>query len=272
MVNGAQKIVAVLARHQAGQRLIAVVEKPHHRRRWRDPANRKMRHRRQAVQVGPGALVHAGDVSELLDGRIARFHDHRQRLRHVADHPARCTKVQQQGPAGRGQQHDVVGRQIAVVPLLGMDHRQRVGHRPQPAQDGGLVGRAVQGLQVVAQRGALVERHHHVGRAIGLPEPVHLDQRRVVKLGQHLGLVDKAAQPGDEGLGLALRAHADLGPLAAHGDHRRHVLFDGHLPVQRVVPGPVDDAETAFAHNAQQLEFTQPGAHHQRIARAAMRQ
>ena len=271
-VQRLQQAIAVAPGGDLGQRLVAVGQHPAHRGRRGLAADREVRHRRQRIQVGPWPLVHAGDVGVLLDRRIAGLQDHRQRLGHVADHLACGAKVQQQRPTAVGQQQHVVGRHVAVVPALGVDHRQGVGHRAQPAQQRGLVGRLAAQAQFVAQGAAFVERHHHVGGAIGLPEAEHLDQRRVVKARQQPGLHHEAVQPLPEGLGLAPGFDQHLQAAVAHGQGGGQVLLERHLALERVVPGAVDDGKAAFAGHRQQLELAEHRAGRQRIARALGRQ
>ena len=145
-----------------------------------------------------------GDFGVLLDRGVARLQDDCQCLRHVADHAARGSEVEQQRLGAAGEQDHVVGRDVAVVAVLGMDHRQRLGQRGQQRHQPGLVGRRAGSRERVLQRDALVERHHHVGGAVRLPEAVHLDQRRMVELRQQLGLVDEALQAGLERVAMAL--------------------------------------------------------------------
>ena len=266
MVDGLQEGLAVAPGRSLGQWHIGVVEQTAYRRRRRLADDREVHHCGQRVEVGPRALLHAGDLGVLLHRRIAGLEDHRQGLCHVADHPARGAEIEQQRAVAAGQHHHVVGRDVAVVALLAVDHRQRLGQRVQQAAQPGLGGRAAQFLELVLQGLALVERHHHVGGAIGLPEAVDLDQRGVVELGQQPGLVDEALAAGLEGLAVALGLDLHLVGAGARCQHRGHVFLQRHPALQRVVVGQVDDAEAAFAEQRGQLELAQHGAHRQAVA------
>ena len=266
MVDGLQEGLAVAPGGGLGQRHIGVAQQAAHRRRRRLADDGEMHHRRQRVDVGPGALLHARDLGVLLDRRITGLEDHREGLRHVADDPARGAEIEQQRAVAAGQHHHVVGRDVAVVALVAVDHRQRLGQGVQQGAQPGLGGRAAQFLELVLQGLALVEGHHHVGGAIGLPEAVDLDQRGMVELGQQPGLVDEALAAGLEGLAVALGLDLHLVGASARGQHRGHVLLQCHPALQRVIIGQVDDAEAALAEQRGQLELTQHGAYRQAVA------
>ena len=124
------------------------------------------------------------------------------------------------------------------------------------ASSGGCAMRAAR----VAQGRALQERHHHVGGGVVFPEPVDLDQRRMVEAGEQPRLVDERAQADRVGLGERARAHRDLRPGAARGERGRHVFLERDLALERVVVGEVDDAEAADAEHAQDLELAEARA------------
>ena len=216
-------------------------------------------HGAERVQIGPRSLAQVGHLGVLLDRGVVRLEDGGQRLRAVADDLPRGAEVQQHRPAV-AQQQDVVRGDIAVEDLLAVQRLQRPQQRHQHPHQPGLGGRAGQLLQRLRQRLAGVERHHHVGRAIALPEAEDLDQRRVVEARQHLRFQHEAAPAGLEGLGVGAPAGLHLPAHGARGEQPRHVFLDRHLPLQIMVEGAVDDAEAADAHQAADLEFTQPGA------------
>ena len=139
-----------------------------------------------------------------------------------------------------------------------------VHHRQQP----GLVHGALPLGQGLLERVATVQRHHHVGGALFLPEAVHLQQGRVVELRQQPRFVDEAAHTEVEGLLVPLRQGHHGAVVLAAGQRRRHVLLDRHHPLQGVVPGFIDDAEAALPHQAGDLELGHPGAHRQHPALA----
>ena len=173
-------------------------------------------------------------------------------MRHVADHAPGRAEIEQQR-AGRGQQ-DVVRRDVAVVTLRGVHHAQGVEQRTQPGAQRGFVGHLAHRRQGALQSRALVERHHHVGGAVLLPEPVHLDQRRVVEAREQPGLVDEALQAGLEGLLVPVGLDDDGGGRVHARRHRgRHVLLDRNAALQRMVVCEVDDAEAALADQSGDL-------------------
>ncbi len=207
-----------------------------------------------------------GHFGVLLDRRVAGLQDHRQRLRHVADDPAGGAEVEQQRPLAALQQDHVVGGDVAVEALLGVDHGERLGQRLQQLAQPLLVGRRAHRLELVLERDAFVERHHHVGGAVRLPEAIDLDQRRMVELGQQPRLVDEALQPGLEGLAVPLRLDRDLGAADALRQRRRHVFLERDAAAERMVVGEVDDAEAALAEHLDDLELAQVEADRQHVA------
>ena len=119
--------------------------------------------------------------------------------------------------------------------------------RSQASSGGARHARAARRLQ----RRALVERHHHVGGAVGFPEAVDLDQRRVVEARQQPRLVDEAAQAGLEGLAVALGAHRRPGvPLTRAASDDGMYSLSATWRCSEWSCGEVDDAEAAFAEHA----------------------
>ena len=138
---------------------------------------------------------------------------------------------------------------------------QRPEHAEQPGFGDGaglLVGQAAQGA-------ALVELDRHVGGRVRFPEAMHAHQRRVAELRERARLVDEAAQPGLEGGREPIGTHVHAVVADAPREHRGHVFLDRDLALQRVVVGPVDDAEAAFADHLEQLELIEPVADGQRV-------
>jgi hypothetical protein len=126
-------------------------------------------------------------------------------LRLVGDHTARGAEVDQHRVTV-GLDLDVVRRDVAVIDAglvqVVDGPEQRIEHAAQP----GLVGRFGQRGADLLERAALQNRHRHVRGAVGLPEPVDLEKRRVVEARQQLGLVDEGLQAQRKGLGVGLRA------------------------------------------------------------------
>ncbi len=269
-VEGGEEVVRAARRLDARQRRELVLQRTGGGRHRRLPGEEVVNGGAQAVQVRPGALAHGRDVRVLLQRREVRLQDGRERLRAVGDGPARGAEVEQHGNAVVADE-DVVGRDVAVIDVLVV---QQVQRRQQRVDDGtarGFVGRLVHRLAHLAQRAAPVAGHHHVGRAVVFPEPIDLDERGVVEARQHARLVHERTQAHGEGLGMRRRAqrHALVAP--ARRERRGHVFLQGHLALERVVPGPVDDAEAADAQHGAQLELRQPRADGQRVAGVAGR-
>jgi hypothetical protein len=194
-IDRGQEMRAVAASRALDEGHVRIAEHPADGRRRRLPGDDPVHHRSEGVHVGPRTLLQARHFGVLLDGRVAGLEDGRQRLRHVANDPARGTEVEQQRPVVGRQQHDVVGRDVAVEALRRMQHPQRMKERLEQGQDPRLVGRLGEAAHRVAHGHAFVERHDHVRRAVRFPEAVDLDQRRVVELGEQLGFVDEALHP-----------------------------------------------------------------------------
>jgi hypothetical protein len=164
----------------------------------------------------------------LLQRRITRLEDHRQRLRPVADDPSGGTEIEQQR-APVGEQENVVRSNVAVKAVVVMNDLQRVEQRvdqgPQPVLGRGP-GHLPQGLP---EGNALVERHHHVCRAIPLPEAIHLDQRAVVELGEDSRFIDETAQTDGKGLGQACRLDGNRQTLDSRRQRGWHVLLQSDV-------------------------------------------
>jgi hypothetical protein len=143
----------------------------------------------------------------------------------------------------------------------------RAEQRHQHATQPGLVGRAPHLGAHLLDRAPAQHRHGHVGGAVGLPEAVHLEQRRVIEARQQLGLVDEALQTQRKALGVGVRADRDVQGFGASGQRGRHVLLDRDLALERVVHREVHNAEAAHAQHPEQLEFAEPGARVERVRR-----
>src|ERR1019366_7425216 len=81
-----------------------------------------------------------------------------------------------------------------------VQHRQRVEQGHEQRDDPRFSRRLGQAANRVAEGCAFQERHDHVGRSVGLPKTVDLEQRRVVELGEQTRLVDEAPEAGIERL------------------------------------------------------------------------
>lgn len=102
---------------------------------------------------------------------------------------------------------------------------------------------------------------------------MHLQQRRVVEVGEQLGLVDEAPEPDREGLCMGGRLDLHGQALGgALGHRRRQVFLDRHLPLQRDVGGEVDDAEAALAQHAFDAVVMDARARRQGVALRPVRQ
>src|ERR1019366_333249 len=89
----------------------------------------------------------------------------------------------------------------------------------------------------------------------------------MVEAGEQTGLVDEALQAGLEGVETAIGIDDQArGAADARGHGGGHVLLDGDLALQGVVPGEVDDAKGALVDEAGDLVVAQPRADRQRVA------
>ncbi|VTY27516.1 Uncharacterised protein [Xylophilus ampelinus] len=238
-------------RRLPAQRQPGVVEHAHGGRRRRAAGERIVHHARQRVEVGPGPLGAGRPV--LLDGREAGLEQRRQHLRAVGNHAPGGAEVQQHRAVGR--EEDVVGRDVAVEAVGRVQDLQRIEQRRQPFAHQPLRRRAAQGVQRRLQRRPAVEGHRHVRGAVGLPEAEHLDQGAVVEAGQQPRLVDEARQPHAEGLRRLARPHGELQRVGgARHQRRRQVFLDRHMPLERHIPRPVDDAEAALPQHLLDVE------------------
>jgi hypothetical protein len=147
--------------------------------------------------------------------------------------------------------------------VVAVHQLERVEQRRQQRTQPGLAGRRVALAQPVDQRLALVQRHHHVGRAVVLPEAIHLDQRRVVERRQQLRLVDEAAQAELERGVVPRRARRHRLAGAAPRQRRRKVFLERDGAPEQRVARAVDDAEAALADQLLDLKLLYPRADRQ---------
>ena len=196
----------------------------------------------------------------MLDGCVARLQDHRQTLRHVADDAARGAEVEQHGLVAAGQQDHVVRRDVAVKATLRVDHHQGFRQRAQQFQQPFFVRCLRHRTDGLLEGDSLVERHGHVGCAVGLPESIHLHERRMVEGREQPGFIDKAVQPEIECVPQPLRAGLHLRRPQPRGQRRGHVFLQRDRALERMVQRKVDDAESALAQATGDLEFAQTRA------------
>ena len=266
LIDALQEAVAVATLGGLFQRLHAVLDDPLHRRRGCHARDGVPCHGGQRVKVGPRALSDRRVPGVLLGRRVTRPQHGAGTL--VADDMARGSEIQQHRLAALGQD-DVVGRNVAVVAVLRVNHLQRFQQRPEQVLEPLLVWRFIHVGQRLGEGRAVVERHGHVGRAVGLPEAVHLDQRGMVEAGQQSRLVDEADQAGGKCVGIARRADGHGGAVHAHRQRGGKVLFERHAASERIVLRQVDVAETADADQSGDLEFAQAGSGRQGQVRPA---
>ena len=169
------------------------------------------------------------------------------------------------------QHQDVVGRHVAVVGVLAVQDRQRLGHVAGHLAQPGLARRDAQVREPLLEREPLVERHHHVGGAHLFPVAKHLQQRRMVERREQARLLDEAAQPELEVVLVARRARHDDTERMAQAEGGRHVLLDRDRPVEQRVVHAVDDAVATDADDVLHHVFLQPMADLQRAVDIAPR-
>ena len=139
-VDDVQKLCAASRQVLCRQRWQIVVNRARcGRRRWA-PQQQVMQGGTQGVQVGPRALLHRAGLGVLLDGRIGRLENGRERLALVADDAPRSAEVQQHRVAIR-LDLDVVGRDVAVVHALGMQALDGAEQRLEQGAHPAFIGR-----------------------------------------------------------------------------------------------------------------------------------
>ena len=266
MVDRREEAAGVPTCGDAGQGLELIEHQPTDRGHRRAARDRGIQHGAQRVDVRPRPLFHGRHFRILLDRREARLEDDGQGLGRVADDPPGRAEVEQHRPQVLADQQDVVRCDVAVVAVVGVDRLQRLQQRQQQALEPGFVGGLAPGGEVGLERRPGAERHRHVGRSVLFPEPVDVHQRRMVERGQHLGLVDEAAQSQAEGLAVALGTQRHPMIDASRRQRRRHVFLERDPALQLLVARVVDDPESAFADDVVQFEFMQQGPGWQRVA------
>ena len=155
---------------------------------------RHVERRAQRIEIGPRPLAASAGLTRtvLLEGRIARRHQHRQGLSEAADREPCRTEVEQ----NRGTvfpEEDVVRLDVTVDEAGVVNQLQAVEQWIQGAQDGRFVNHGAR-LEPVSQALAADELHHHVGAAVGLEYAEYLDDAGMPKLGQSLRFGQKARQ------------------------------------------------------------------------------
>ncbi len=264
-VDGAEEAGAVQARGDRCQRGQAIVGEAIGGRRWILARDRGIDDGGQGVKVCPGAARGFGDATVLLDRRETGLERRGRRVIHGCDRMFGGSESEQHRSDRR--QHDRVGADVLMPGLAVVQHRHRVEHRLQPGPELAFAGHVAELGEGGLQGRAFVEGHDHVGGAVLLPEAIDLDEGRMVEAGEQTGLVDEALQAGLEGIEMALGLDDDGRRAAdARGHRGRHVLLDGDLALQRVVPAEVDESEAAFTDQTGDLVVAQPRAGRQRMA------
>jgi hypothetical protein len=213
--------------------------------RWRWQAVQALvEHHAQGVHVAQAG--HGRSLDLLGAGvRAASHGGHLQQWRISAGLHGNA-EVQQVGPIGRVDD-DVRGLHVPVDDARGVGQFERFGDGGQPAGGasvprapiGGRPAAEVHLVQQLAQRRAVDVRRHDEGSALVLAETEHGHDRRM-------------AQPGGVHGFLLEARHEPGGPGQLRLEH-----LDGHIPLQREVPGQIDHAHAPPTDLAQELEVAQ---------------
>ena len=115
------------------------------------------------------------------------------------------------------------------------------------------------------QRGTAVKQRPHIGRVVLHPETQYVQQVRVVKARQQAGFLDEAVQTGRKRFAEALAAQHQRHILAAHGEGGRHKFFDSDSAFELVIPGAIDDAESAAANHLFYLKLIETVPDRERV-------
>ncbi len=104
-------------------------------------------------------------------------------------------------------------------------------------------------LAQARKRGAAVKQRAHVSRIVLHPEAQHVQQVRVVEARQQAGFLNEAVQPRRKRFAKAFAAQYQRHVVAAHGERGRHKFFDSDSAFELVIPGAIDDAESAATNH-----------------------
>ena len=264
-VDRGEEALAVQAGGDDRERTHRILGEPVGRRGRGAAGDRGVDHRRQRIQVGPSAALGFGGAAVLLDRGEAGLERCGRRVLEGGDRLLRATKAEQDRADRR--QDDVVGTDVLVPDAAVVQQRDDIEHRLQPGAQFGFPGHVVELGERGLERRPFVERHHHVGGAVLLPEAVHLDQRGMIEARQQPRLGDEALQAGLVAIQMAFRDHGHRGRAGGPGGHRdRQVFPDGDPAVQDRVPGAVDDSEGSLADHVGELVLAQPRTPRQRPA------
>ena len=229
------------------QRFVVILDAAHHAHRRRRADDQGMQHRAQRVNISPGPLLAFVIVAVLLNWREAGAQHGLRLVGEVADGLARGAEIQQH------RHHifldlDVIQRNIAMQVAFLMDGVDGAEQRRQQTTDPGLVHLFGALRRQARQRGAAVEHRAHIGGVVLHPEAQHVQQVGMIKARQQPRLLNKAVQSGMKRLAEALAAQHQIQVVAAHRQRSRHEFFNGDGAFQLMIPGAINDPETAAAN------------------------
>ena len=200
----------------------------------------------QRIDVGPGALPHAGH-GILLVGAVARLDQSRERLGVLGDLAAGRTEIDQHGRA-IATDHDIVGGDVAVQEIGRVDDFECIEQRHQNSVQLLLPGRAAEALQPSLEALAFLEVQHDIAGVAVAEITINPDDVGMREARQRLRLLDEALEtPG-------VIAFAVLGPradvlVAARGEVDGEIFLDGDVAGERRLFRQIGDTETAGAQH-----------------------
>ena len=218
----------------------------------------------QRTQVAAGRCGHARDAGQPRGTRgIKFFHQVSGAL--AEDGAGHRAKIHQHWPVV-GQEQDVVWRHVSMHVAGTVQGAQRTEQRVEQRAQRSFIRCFAHAAPHGEQGLTGVVRHDAVRRAIGLPDAVHTQQRRVIAARQNAGLVDERQTAAFEGVGMRRVVQLDLQTRAMGGQRGRQVLLEHHREVECQVAGQIDDAIATVAQHAFNLELFEPRSWLQRAS------
>ena len=220
----------------------------------------KVQRRRQRVEVGPRPRSLSGRrVAQLGRGK-ARFERSHHVLRSPADQLGAhgVEAEQQQVPVVAHK--DAAGRERAMHPAFGVQHREGAEQILEPALQRRRIRRFGERAAMRQQRRPGAQAHRAVHGAVALEHAVDAQQRRMLAACQRLRLADEGLTPLLERMALDARAQHDAAVGAAQRHRLGHVLLYRDLHSERVIERAIDDRNAALDESLFDLVIVDPRA------------
>ena len=264
LVDGLKQRNGIPLRHQFHQWFAGVLNRTHHADRWRRADDEGAQYGAERVDIRPRPLLAFIVVGILLDRRKTRTQHGFRLIREITDGAARRSEIKQHRQTVI-LNLNVIQRDVAVQVALIVDRFDGAEEHWQHAADPRLVNQLRFLFAQTRQRGAAVKQRPHIGRVVLHPEAQHVQQVRVVKARQQAGFLNEAVQTGRKRFAEALAAQHQRHILAAHGEGGRHKLFDSDSAFELVIPGAIDDAESAAANHLFYLKLIETVPDRERV-------